>query len=339
MPAGTPTAVFTAESDHTYAFYSLARDAAGNLESKPPAIEASTYVPDLTAPDTRVTTVDATTATFAVTFAGTDAGGSGLRAFDVFVQVDAQPVALVGLFPATPSGPGGAAAGSTTYQALADGVRTRSRFNAVGIDGGDDFERLRRRRRGVAVTATFAQQPPALQATAFTVQHGGTGRSYVRYVDVFFNLTGTPLQDLIDGHKIRLVQHQLDGVERPTNPVVRLGGVVRRSTMPSNSTSGPRASGATPTPSPTTVTTRSPLIWTPTRRPSRPGALLPAAGDVNGDHAVDTADLNVISAALGLAGPGLDADVNGDGTVNQLDRTLVGRSRGRKLAAGLRLDA
>ena len=34
VPAGTPSAVYTGQSNHTYAFYSVATDLAGNVESK-----------------------------------------------------------------------------------------------------------------------------------------------------------------------------------------------------------------------------------------------------------------------------------------------------------------
>ena len=58
VTAADPTATFNGQSNTTYAFYSIAHDLAGNTENKRPLFEASTYLPNLTAP---VTSVNATT--------------------------------------------------------------------------------------------------------------------------------------------------------------------------------------------------------------------------------------------------------------------------------------
>jgi hypothetical protein len=39
-----------------------------------------------------------------------------------------------------------------------------------------------------------------------------------------------------------------------------------------------------------------------------------------------------------MSGGPLDGDVNGDGVVNQIDRSLTRRSLGRKLTGGLSID-
>ena len=54
-PGLPPSATFTGQSNNIYAFYSIAHDLAGYTEIKPPRIEASTYLPDLTPPVTAVT--------------------------------------------------------------------------------------------------------------------------------------------------------------------------------------------------------------------------------------------------------------------------------------------
>jgi hypothetical protein len=61
-------------------------------------------------------------------------------------------------------------------------------------------------------------------------------------------------------------------------------------------------------------------------------------GDVNGDGQVDINDLNLVTASLGMVGTDLQADVDGSGAVNQLDRLLVARSQGRKLSGSLILN-
>lgn len=52
------------------------------------------------------------------------------------------------------------------------------------------------------------------------------------------------------------------------------------------------------------------------------------AGDVTGDQAVTTADLNAIRAAFGSSGTELAADINGDGLVDLRDLALAGGNFG-----------
>jgi hypothetical protein len=52
------------------------------------------------------------------------------------------------------------------------------------------------------------------------------------------------------------------------------------------------------------------------------------AGDVTGDQAVTTADLDAIRAAFGSIGAGLAADLNGDGVVDLRDLALAGGNYG-----------
>src|SRR5262249_51662987 len=131
VPASNPTATFTGQSHTTYAFYSIAHDEAGNTESKKPAVEASTYLPDLTPPVSAVngttgaapSTVDPATGTFTLSVRGTDAGGSGVASFRVFAAVDAGDFTpVVGTLPAgAPDGQGNYHI-TTRYQGLTDGV-------------------------------------------------------------------------------------------------------------------------------------------------------------------------------------------------------------------------
>ncbi len=92
VPASSPTANYTGQSNTTYAFYSIAHDLAGNTEVKQPAIEASTYVPDLTPPVTTVdattgtnpSTLNTTTGTFTLNITGSDPGGGLITYFEVY---------------------------------------------------------------------------------------------------------------------------------------------------------------------------------------------------------------------------------------------------------------
>ena len=61
-------------------------------------------------------------------------------------------------------------------------------------------------------------------------------------------------------------------------------------------------------------------------------------GNVTGNGTVSNADLTAITAAFGQSGPLLNSDVNGDGNVNALDRTLATQAVGHHLGSGLHLD-
>ena len=111
VPASSPTASFTGQSNTTYTFYSIAHDHAGNVEVKKPLIEASTYLPDLIPPVTTVdgtmgtnpSTVNTTTGTFTLNLTGSDPGGGLVTYFEVFVSIDGGAYQEVGPY-AIPAG-------------------------------------------------------------------------------------------------------------------------------------------------------------------------------------------------------------------------------------------
>jgi hypothetical protein len=80
---------FTGVDGHTYAFYSVATDDAGNRQATPSGGQASTTV-DGTPPSSTVAALPPVTYTsaFTVSWSGTDHGGSGITFFDVFVSDD-----------------------------------------------------------------------------------------------------------------------------------------------------------------------------------------------------------------------------------------------------------
>ncbi len=337
------TFTFTGVGSTSYAFRSVARDLAGNVESKPITVEASTYVPDLTAPVTLVNSAvpNSSTATIVLTASGTDSGGSGLASITFWVSVDnAAAVQIVTLPATTPTV-------TTTYQGDANSTHTY-RFYSTGTDNAHNVESAHVAPNDITLSnVVFPPQP--LVVTGLSVQHGQVERSYVRYVDLAFNQSGAALQSLIAGNKISLVQHSLDNttvihtwdavalqnaakltaldhaIELDFG-VLGLGGVAR----------GNQSLNA---------------YW---------NALIGGdgyyeldidlgggntkaeffdrlLGDVTGDGVVDSTDLNNISGAIGLAGNLYD--VNGDGSVDIVDKQLATKSNGRKLKAGLHLDA
>jgi hypothetical protein len=341
VPASSLMATYPGQSGHTYAFYSVATDAAGNVESKSPLVEASTYVPDLTPPVTEVTAVDDTTPSFVVSWSGFNPDGMRMTNFALYVQVDGKPPALVGDFPASTPNAMGVSTGSTTYQAITDGAPHTYTFSTIGTNSDGIAETAPAgpgAGAGATVSATFAAQA-ATNVTGFIVQNGAVERSSIRYLDVQFNQSQAALTALLDMCQIELelVQHQLDGVARSTDPTM----VIPTSSLivldhAIEIDFGPGGIGGNPT------------------SISGDGyyeldVLLPGGqettlhfyrllGDVNGDGTVDNNDITIITAALGESGTGLDADVDGSGSVNSSDRILAMRSRGRALAPGLKRD-
>ena len=87
------SAAFTGQDGHTYGFYSVATDDAGNVQPTPAAAQATTLV-DLAAPTSAVAALPAVTATaaFTLNWSGTDgANGAGVATYDVYVSADGGP--------------------------------------------------------------------------------------------------------------------------------------------------------------------------------------------------------------------------------------------------------
>jgi hypothetical protein len=337
VPASSPTAVLSADGSHTYAFRSVATDAAGNVEVKPPVVEASTYVPDLVPPETDVTAVDASAPAVVVSWTGTDAGGSGLASFALEVQVDSGPVVTAGVYPASPPDMSGISTGSAVYQAITDGVAHTYRFFTVGIDGAGNVE-TPPASAGVVVSAGFAA-PAQLGVTGFVVEHGVVGRSFIRYLDVQFNQGADALQTLLDtgGLRFTLIQHQLDGVSRASDPATPLAATnLRVLDHAIEIDFGSGGIGGDPESTAADGYYELDLLLADGSEQTLHFDRL--LGDVNGDGSVDAADFMAITAALGQSGPTLDADVDGDTVVNANDRLLAFRARGHQLAGGLHLD-
>ena len=165
MTASSPTALFTGQSGHRYAFRSLATDAAGNVEKPHAKADTQTTLADKTPPTTAVVsaTDNAATGLFTLTASGTDTGGSGLAGFMFFVEtmtmVDGQPNYQMQKLATVAAGPAdhrGRSTATTVFQGLTDGVAHTYRFFSVGIDKAGNVEGLHPLPNDVEVTATFA---------------------------------------------------------------------------------------------------------------------------------------------------------------------------------------
>ena len=362
VPASNLTATFTAQSNTTYAFHSVAHDAAGNIEAKGAnVIEASTYVPDLTPPVTQINSDAANAAgTFTLAFSGTSPGGSGIETFDLAVQVDGGPALQIGTLPGgTPVA--GVYSGQTKYQGLADGLSHSYAFSIQGINGNGVAETMH---SAPSVTDTFAV-PAAPQATIFVVEKGLSERSYIRYLDVTFN---EPVSSLtLDTAHVRLAHYGLDGVTLInavdlTNRIALVDHVMEIDF-------GPGGIGGNEN-LPALLADWTKLIlddgyYKLTIDPDGTGLhdveedFYRLFGDVTGNATggatttgsssggdligqVSKADVAAVTSAVGQVAnaqtPLLNADINGAGTVTSNDRLLTAKSVGRHLASGLHLD-
>ncbi len=310
VPASTPTATFTGQSNTTYSFYSIAHDRAGNVETKTPIIEASTYLPDLSPPVTTInlstaatnpSTLNSSTATFTVNETISDVGGSGLKFVNVYVSIDGAAQQQVG-FPIAAGAPDQAGLYHTTitYQGLADGHAHSYRFSGQGTDGAGNVEPLHVGADDPGFDNKTFAVPSQLQMTSFSVEHGAAGRSYVRYLDLGFNETGPVLQALAASPQdFVLTKFDLTGA----NPTVVSHSGAKLSAIDHaiEIDFGAAGIGANAN------TTAADGYYELDVYPLGQGVNLPVSvhhfdrlfGDVNGDGTVDANDLTLIAAAIG----------------------------------------
>ncbi len=352
VPVNNATTTFTGQSSHTYGFRSVAIDLAGNQEVKSAnASDTITALPDLDPPVTNVTSAavtDSTNGIITLNFQGTDSGSTSpnsLVFFDIYVQVDGGSYAKLARVSAGLPNGSGVYNGTTTYQATAYGAHT-FHFYSVGIDTNNNVE-LPPATFDATVSANFSA-PLTLQYTGLTIQGGLVERSFIQTVDVRFNLSGTVVNNLAaTGSPVHLIQYPLNwdghsvGVEVLRTAIqlsavdhvlhfdfgqYGLGGVARGANF--NNYYAQMAAGDG------YYEIAIDLNGNGTYEESEKYHFYRLLGDLNGDHSVDQADINL------LANPnGQFVDVNGDGSVNVYDNALISRQKGKKLANGLRLDA
>ena len=162
VPGTATSLTFTGLPGHTYDFQTIARDEAGNVETKPAnQIDATTMVsaPSVSIPVTQVDSVDSSSPILTVNFSGTDADND-LAFFDVFVSVDGGAVQQIGHIPAGVPDGSNVYHGNLTYGAIADGTSHTYRFYSVGIDVVLNQEMPPASNEDVEVTLSFA--PPVI---------------------------------------------------------------------------------------------------------------------------------------------------------------------------------
>jgi hypothetical protein len=333
VPAGTPSTTFTGLPNTTYWFRSLARDNAGNVETK---ISADTYtrIGDIVPPSTQVTTaVPTSSGLFTVQMTGNKPSGTPITAFDVYVVIDSGEPILVGAASSVATG-GGNYSGVILFQGILDGVSHTYRFFSRGRDGSGNVEAAP---VSGDVSATYSFASAGLSATAIDVQNGVNQRSYVRYLDVLFS-TSTGLSDLLAAGRVKVERFAINaGSVTPGNgtPVTGFGlvqnGNKLRLDFGSNGIGGLRQAGNG--------------FYRVLLDLDGNGTFADASdkafefhrlfGDANGNGIVDVADTNLVTSQIGRVGANLDGDLDGNGSVNSTDRLYTTQQRGQQLLAPL----
>jgi hypothetical protein len=183
-----------------------------------------------------------------------------------------------------------------------------------------------------ATNATFALRNAAPTVQSLVVQQGGTGRSFVRYVDLNINdaTTVNTLVSSLSGStpKIRITNTGLDGKAKTA---VVIKGLTKASGNMVKIDFGTKGVGGNAA---TNVGDGSYLIemdldgngsFETSQRFFR------LLGDVNGDKVVDAKDTALVKSSLNKTGSNLPADTNGDGKVNASDTSYVARAQRRRI--------
>ncbi len=314
--SGTPdtaTATFTGKSDTVYAFYSVATDNAGNAGAYKPSVEASVDLPSLNTPVTQVASSSTYNGdgTFTLNLTGTDVGGNGLAYFEVYVAIGAGTPVPIG-----PAIPAGVANGLGTYRATTTYVMPASeygpsntyKFYSLGIDA-TGLEEPMHSMYDDSFSESY-REPAAskLAISSITVEDGAADRSYIRYLDVNFNdATSSVLQSIVNSvnnptasqpAELTLTQYNLSG--SAAVGTVSLKGLVEVIDNAIEIDFG--AGGVGGNAGTTAANGYYALTFTPTG--GQPGVgsthhFYRLLGDVDGSGTVDQLDLYDIAAARG----------------------------------------
>jgi hypothetical protein len=329
VPVSSPSTTFTGSANTTYWFRSLARDHAGNVESKTSA-DTYTRIGDVVPPVTQViSAVPNSSGLFTIAMTGSKASGSALTQFDVYVSVDSSVAVLIGT--ATGGMPtAGVYSGTVVFQGLADGSGHTYRFYSIGRDGSGNVEAAP---VSGDVTATYSFSSVAFSASGIDVQNGGNQRSYLRYLDVLFS-SAAELAAWPAGSRVAVERFAIDAPAvtpgsgtAVTGFVLTKDGSKLKLDFGSGGLGGLRQAGNG--------------FYRILLDLDGNGSFADAGdkafefhrlfGDANGDGKVDVVDTNVVTSQIGRVGVNLDGDLDGNGSVNSTDRLYTTQQRGKKL--------
>jgi hypothetical protein len=333
VPPSSPSTTFTGAANTTYQFRSLARDNAGNEETKTTA-DTSTRIGDVAPPATQVTTaVPTSSGLFTVSITGSKASGSPLAVFDLYVSIDGGAAVLIRSATAVSLG-GGNYSGKTPFQGLLDGTSHTYRFYSRGRDDAGNVEAAPVV-ADLSVTSTFAAA--GLKATGIDVQNGANQRSFVRSLDVLFS-SASGLSDLLAAGRVKVERFGINAtsVNPGTGSLVTGFGLSQadrslRLDFGVNGLGGSREAG--------NGFYRILIDQDGNNSFGDPGdaafEFFRLWGDANGDGKVDIFDQSLVNSQNGRRGSHLDGDLDGNGVVNSLDGLFVQRENGRRLRDSL----
>ena len=314
LPAGSPTAVYTAQSNNKYWFRSLAVDNAGNVESKAPGADTWTIVGDFEKPETAANGASATdVGLITITAAGRDIGGSALQTVQFYVRIDGGAPQLMGSVSPTPTG-GGQHSASLQWSGLVDGLQHTYQFYTVGVDSRQNTEDAPAA-GDVTLTRRF-DPPPSLTATGIDVQLGALQRSWIRYLDLQFS-SAAGVSDLLNGGRVRMERfsisrNEADGVAVGSGEAVALGsgtvtGSKLRFDFGVNGLGGNRTTAAGDGFYRISVDTNADGNWNDAHF-----EFFRLFGDADGNGIVNAADTALVTSQLGQRGSNLNGDLDGD---------------------------
>ncbi len=347
LPVGAAAPTFTGQSNRTYHFRSIARDVAGNVETKPITIEAHTYIPDLDAPVSSVVSVDSDAPNFVIELQAVEIGGSLVSEFRVYVEVDGVPaITPFAIVSAAAPDSGGLVRATVNYQAIADGAFHDYRFYTVTVDSRGNVESAPA--TGDVTVSKMFSEPANLAVTSLDVQNGAAQRSYIRNLDIQFN-TDAELQALLDtltdgdevNNRLQLKRFANDGIGVGVN--VSLTGKVVRDGSKLSIDLGAGGIGGDARSNVGNGYYRLLIDEDGDGGMDNELDFYRLYGDVNGDRIVDTLDVTDISRALSKRSRDANFDINGDGVVNSLDRVFAQKETrlpigSRSIDLGLHLD-
>lgn len=329
VPAGSPSTTFTGSTNTTYWFRSLARDNAGNVETKTTA-DTYTRLGDIVAPATQVTSaVPNSSGLFAIQMTGTKTSGTPLTQFDVYVVIDSSPAVQIGSANGVALGSGNYS-GEILFQGALDGTSHTYRFYSRGRDGAGNVEAAPAS-GDVSVTHSFAAA--GLMATAIDVQNGVNQRSFVRYLDVLFS-GSSGLNAMLNAGRVKIERFGIDatsvvpgtGVDVPGALLSQNGNRLRLD-FGASGLGGLRQAGNG------FYRVLLDLDGNGSYADTGDAAFEfhRLFGDADGNGIVDIADTNLVTSQIGRTGANLDGDLDGNGAVNSTDRLYTTQQRGKKL--------
>jgi hypothetical protein len=171
------------------------------------------------------------------------------------------------------------------------------------------------------------------EVVSFDVQQGANQRSYLRYVDLLFE-SADGLAELVAAGGLNLTRFNLKGTN---GSQVNIAGKV---TVTGNRVTldfGAEGIGGNRNGKKGNGYYRLSIDTDGDGQAETLRHFYRLLGDTNGDRKVDGTDLDNVNAHFGQSGT-LDADVNGNGIVDEKDQNIVTNQAGRRLAAGLPLD-